>query len=115
MRSIQAGKLRHVAVFKRPVRTEHASGETKVTSYTTLQTMRAAFEQLERTAGAEPVHAEQVVGRTLAKVTTRYFSGLLTSDMVTLDSVDYEILAIDNTENLNRQLVCTVVAVDKAS
>lgn len=115
MKAIRAGELRHVAVFKRAEITTYPSGEDVLSIYRAFQTMRAAFEQLDRTAGAEPVHADQVAGKTVAKIRTRYFSGLKTSDIVALDDVDYEILAIENTQNLDRELVCTVVTMDKAS
>ena len=114
MKPPELGELRHVAVFKRPARTKHASGERKRTSYTTLATMRAKYDQ-NYVRDAEQVQADRMQGVTSARIATRYFAGLTTDDMVTLDSVDWEIKAIENWQNRDLWLFCTVVTIDKAS
>lgn len=115
MKPPELGELRHEAVFKRPTRTEHAgSGERKITSHATLATLRAKYDQ-NWLRDAEQVQAEQVQGVTVAKIVTRYFAGLTTDDMVTLDSVDWQIKAIENWQNRDLWMICTVVTVNKAS
>lgn len=115
MREPEIGELRHVAVFKRPVRTENPStGEMEITSYTTLNTLRAAFDQ-DYVRDAEQVQADQVQGQTAARIKTRYFAGVTQDDMVTLDSVNWEIKAVENWRNLDIWLICTVVTMGKAS
>lgn len=114
MKPPELGELRHVAVFKRPVRTKHASGERKPTSYTTLATLRAKYDQ-NYVRDAEQVQADQTQGVTAAKIVTRYFAGLTTDDEVTVDSVDWKITAIENWQNRDIWMICTVVTIGKAS
>jgi len=109
-----AGDLRHVAVFKRPVGTKQKSGEMKETSRTTLGTMRAKFDQ-DYLRDAEIAHAEQVTGKAVVKLTTRHLAGLKTSDVVTVDSADYEIRSIENWQNRDVWMICRIVVMDKAN
>ncbi len=108
------GELRHVAVFKRLVTAEHASGEQKPTGYTTLGTMRAKYEQ-DYLRDAEIAHADQVQGKTVVKLTTRHLAGLTTADEVTVDGVDYKIRSIENVENRDVWMICRIVVMDKAN
>lgn len=114
MKTPTIGELRHVAVFRRPVRTEQASGEQKITSYTTLATLRAKWEQ-DYLRDAEVVHAGQVQSKTVVKLTTRHLAGLTTDDEVKVDDVDYNIRSIENWENRDQWMICRIVVMDKSN
>ena len=89
-----------------PTRVEQPSGEKRITGFTLTKTTRAKVEMLR---GLELQEAMQTTPRATIKITMRYTTGLTTDLKLVVDTVDYEIISIDNDTELDRKTVCMCV------
>ena len=102
---MRAGTLRHQVVIQQRADTQNPSGEP-IPSWTTFATANASIVPLQ---GRELEAAQQVMAAVSHRIDLRYMPGVLATMRVQYGSRYFDIKAVINVNELNRnlQLLCT--------
>ena len=97
---MRAGRLRHQVVIQTPTETNDSQGQA-IKSWGTFATVHAAVEPM---SGREYFGASQINADTSTKITIRWLSGITAKMRVSYDSKLYNIEAIRNIGERDRQI-----------
>lgn len=108
MIKIQAGDLRHKITLTPPGTPAQDTGGWNTTGAGTAVTTWAKREDLH---GSEGLEASRETGKLTAKFTIRYISALTNHYKLTADSVDFNILYVDDIRGLHQWIEIMAEAV----
>jgi SPP1 family predicted phage head-tail adaptor len=97
-----AGKLRTVVEFQRATKVSDGSGGYNETWAAISDSPTKAFAKA--LSGSERFASDRVEATTRWRIVVRYFSGLLESDIVVINSREYNIRFINNVEMADKWL-----------
>jgi len=97
---MRAGTLRHQVVIQTPTETQDSQGQP-IKSWGTFATVQAAVLPLK---GREFFDAQQINAETSTKIIIRYIPGVTQKMRVSYDSKLYNIQAISNVGERDRQI-----------
>lgn len=102
---LHAGLLRSPFTIKRKTRNSDGAGGYESTGFDVVLN---GYGMLKNISGAERFYSQRLDATVTAKLHMRYVSGLLESDIIEVDSKDYNVRFIDNVEYQNAWLEITL-------
>lgn len=103
---VHSGLLRTPVTFERLTRSSDGQGGYSESWATVSGAPTACY--YKGASGSERMMAQRLDAQVSAKITVRYYDGLLESDRAVIDGKVYQIRYIDNLEMQNRWLVIAI-------